>query len=41
MRIDLIFPEEMDELKDQQLSVTVSGGGQTFQGTAVEYIASR
>lgn len=37
MRIDLIFPEEMDELKDQQLSVTVSGGGQTFQGTAVEY----
>lgn len=26
MRIDLIFPEEMDELKNQQLSVTVSGG---------------
>lgn len=41
MRIDLIFPEEMDELKDQQLSVTVSGGGQTFQGTAVEYIGQQ
>lgn len=38
MRIDLIFPEEMDELKNETLSVTVSGGGQTFQGTAVEYI---
>lgn len=41
MRIDLIFPEEMDELKNQQLSVTVSGGGQTFQGTAVEYIGQQ
>lgn len=41
MRIDLIFPEEVDELKDQQLSVTVSGGGQTFQGTAVEYIGQQ
>lgn len=41
MRIDLIFPEEMDELKNQQLSVTVSCGGQTFQGTAVEYIGQQ
>lgn len=41
MRIDLIFPEEMDELKNETLSVTVSGGGQTFQGTAVEYIGQQ
>lgn len=41
MRIDLIFPEEMDALKNETLSVTVSGGGQTFQGTAVEYIGQQ
>lgn len=41
MRIDLIFPQEMDELKNETLSVTVSGGGQTFQGTAVEYIGQQ
>lgn len=41
MRIDLIFPEEMEELKNETLSVTVSGGGQTFQGTAVEYIGQQ
>lgn len=41
MRIDLIFPEEMNELKNETLSVTVSGGGQTFQGTAVEYIGQQ
>lgn len=41
MRIDLIFPEEMDELKNETLSVTVSGGGQIFQGTAVEYIGQQ
>lgn len=41
MRIDLIFPEEMDELKNETLSVTVSSGGQTFQGTAVEYIGQQ
>ena len=41
MRIDLIFPQEMDELKNETLSVTVSGGGQAFQGTAVEYIGQQ
>ncbi len=41
MRIDLIFPQEMPELADQNLSVIVSGGGQTFQGTAVDYIGQQ
>lgn len=35
MRITLVFDEP---LQDEDVSVTVSGGGQTFQGTAIEIL---
>lgn len=37
MYISLVFDREMPELDNQNLSVTVSGGGQTFQGTGVTF----